>query len=471
VTTTTLTARLEFGDFSGSSTASQSVGGMASPVLSDQITDYVAPAPGQRGDRLSPIERRRTQPGPAPEKQRTPATPRRAPAPATPSKRAPAPVTPSTRGAPAPDPKVPAAPPRPPMLAPAMRRPPAPAPAALSKQAEPEFKGRLIGPEKPVQPGSAHFGLSGPVMPKDTLTERLKAAPPAPATQPAKHALPDMHVGKLKPIGVQYGMSPADRAAMNKQAEADVSAQRKAFADRINRGGPIADPLLSPRRPVQLPTIHVGKPPAAGVAPIIGLRAAALRQSAAPAAPVPQARTPFTPPPAYRGQANPQFTAENVSALRQTAANLGVEPRHLAMVIAKETNRTFSPSIMGGAGRRYLGLIQFGPAERAQFGAHAGQTFREQLQPAERFLKARGFKPGMGLADLYSTILAGAPGLYNRRDQNGSVRQHVERMEREFGALADRFLASSSTGATPRTAATPVTPFKSSTPTATAGRQ
>jgi len=311
-------------------------------------------------------------------------------------------------------------------------------------------------------------------MPKDTLTERLKAAPPAPAAQPAaqpaKHALPDMHIGKLKPIGVQYGMSPAARAAMNKQAEADVSAQRKAFADRINRGGPIADPLLSPRRPVQLPTIHVGKPPAAGVAPIIGLRAAALRQSAAPAAPVAAARTPFTPPPAYRGQANPQFTAENVSALRQTAANLGVEPRHLAMVIAKETNRTFSPSIMGGAGRRYLGLIQFGPAERAQFGAHAGQTFREQLQPAERFLKARGFKPGMGLADLYSTILAGAPGLYNRRDQNGSVRQHVERMEREFGALADRFLASSSTGATPRTAATPVTPFKSSTPTATAGR-
>ena len=463
MTTTTLTARLEFGDFSGSSTASQSAGGMASPVLSDQITDYVAPAPGQRGDRMSPIERHRTQPGPAPEKQRTPATPRRAPAPATPAKRAPAPVTPSTRGNP-PAPKAPAAPPRPPMLA-------KPVAAPAPKPAEPEFKGRLIGPEKPVQPGSAHFGLSGPVMPKDTLAERLKAAPPAPAAQPAKHALPDMNIGRSKPAGVQAGMAPAARAAMNKQSEADVSAQRKAFADRINRGGPIADPLLTPRRPVQLPAINVGKPPAAGVAPVIGLRAAGLRpQTAAPAAPVPMARTPFTPPPAYRGQANPQFTAENVAALRQTAASLGVEPRHLAMVIAKETNRTFSPAIMGGAGRRYLGLIQFGPAERAQFGAHAGQTFREQLQPAERFLKARGFKPGMGLADLYSTILAGAPGLYNRRDQNGSVRQHVERMEREFGPLADRFLSSSSTGATPRTAATPVTPFKSTTPTSTAGR-
>ena len=317
-------------------------------------------------------------------------------------------------------------------------------------------------------------------MPKDTLTDRLKAATPAPAAPagpqpPAKRELPDMNIGRPgRPIGVQAGMSPVDRARMNKQAEADVSAQRKAFADRINRGGPIADPLLAPRRPVQLPPIHVGKPPAAGVAPIIGLRAAALRPTSAPvaatAAPVAMTRTPFSPPPAYRGKANPHFTAENVAALRQTAANLGVEPRHLAMVIAKETNQTFSPSIMGGAGRRYLGLIQFGPAERAQYGAHSGQTFREQLGSAERFLKGRGLKPGMGLADLYSTILAGAPGLYNRRDQNGSVRNHVMRMEREFGALADRFLASSSTGATPRTAATPTTPFKSSSPTATAGR-
>lgn len=357
------------------------------------------------------------------------------------------------------------------MLAkPVQTRPPAPAPAAAPKPAEPEFKGRLIGPEKPVQTGSAHFGLSGPVMPKDALTERMKAASPAPASQPAKHALPDMHIGRSKPIGVQYGMSPAGRAAMNKQAEADVSAQRKAFADRINRGGPIADPLLSPRRPVQLPTIHVGKPPAAGVAPIIGLRAAALRQSAAPAAPVPQARTPFTPPPAYRGQANPNFTAENVEALRQTAARLGTTPRDLATVIAHETIGTFSPSIRGGAGNRFIGLIQFGPKERADYGASRDQTFREQLGAVERYLKARKFQPGMSRADLYSTILAGSPGLYNRRDQNGSVAQHVQRMDRMWGDLVDRFLASSSTGATPRTAATPVTPFKSSTPTATAGR-
>ena len=232
----------------------------------------------------------------------------------------------------------------------------------------------------------------------------------------------------------------------------------------------MADPLLAPRRPVQLPPIHVGKPPAAGVAPIIGLRAASLRPSSASVAPAAMARTPFSPPPAYRGKANPHFTAENVAALRQTAANLGTTPRDLATVIAHETIGTFSPSIRGGAGRRFVGLIQFGPKERADYGAHAGQTFSEQLGSAERFLKARGFKPGMSREDLYSTILAGAPGLYNRRDQNGSVRQHVQRMDRMWSGLVDRFLASSSTGATPRTAATPMTPY-TSTPITFAGKK
>jgi hypothetical protein len=38
------------------------------------------------------------------------------------------------------------------------------------------------------------------------------------------------------------------------------------------------------------------------------------------------------------------------------------------------------------------------------------------MQAALRYLKDRGLKPGMGLLDLYSTINAGRPGLYNRSD-------------------------------------------------------
>lgn len=462
MSTTTLTARLQFGDFSGQTTSTQSVGETTSAVLSGEINDYVALPAGQRGDRLTPIERHRTQPRPAPERPRAPSTPRGSRAPVTPSTRAPAAVTPHAA------PHTPAV---------SKRPKPRVLPPAAPKAAEPKFKGRLINLEKPAPAPSAHFGLSGPIMPKDTLTEKLspkaaapadkKPSPPAAPAQPAKHAAPDSRPAKAAPIGVQTGMSVADRGKMNAQAEAQTAANRRAFAERIRNGGPIADPLLRPR-PVQLPPITVGKTSPL-VVPVMGLRAAA-RQSSAAAPPAPVAnRQPFAPAPVYRGKANPYFTGENVAALRETASNLGVAPRDLAMVIAKETNRTFSPSIMGGAGRRYLGLIQFGPQERREYGAHAGQSFREQLKSAERFLKGRGFQPGMGLPDLYSTVLAGAPGLYNRRDQNGSVRQHVQRMEREFGPLADRFLSSSSIGATPRTAGSPTTPSYSPS-TATAGK-
>ena len=34
------------------------------------------------------------------------------------------------------------------------------------------------------------------------------------------------------------------------------------------------------------------------------------------------------------------------------------------------------------------------------------------------YLRDNGFEPGMGFADLYSTINAGGPGRYNRTDEN-----------------------------------------------------
>jgi len=44
------------------------------------------------------------------------------------------------------------------------------------------------------------------------------------------------------------------------------------------------------------------------------------------------------------------------------------------------------------------------------------------------FLNARGFKPGMGLLDLYSTVNAGSPGRYKASDGNGTVESHVAAM-------------------------------------------
>lgn len=113
------------------------------------------------------------------------------------------------------------------------------------------------------------------------------------------------------------------------------------------------------------------------------------------------------------------------ASIRATAARLGIDPLDLATIVSYETAGTFSPSIKGGKGGQYEGVIQFGPEERRRYGVHGGQSFEEQLGAAESFLKDRGFKLGMGIRDLYSTILAGSPGLYDRSDGRGTVDQHL----------------------------------------------
>jgi hypothetical protein len=111
-----------------------------------------------------------------------------------------------------------------------------------------------------------------------------------------------------------------------------------------------------------------------------------------------------------------------------SAARLGVSPQHWATVISYETRGTFSPRIWGGRRGRYMGLIQFGPRERREYGASERQAFVQQVAAAERYLQARGFRPGMSLLDLYSTINAGRPGRYHASDRPGqTVETHVRR--------------------------------------------
>lgn len=123
-------------------------------------------------------------------------------------------------------------------------------------------------------------------------------------------------------------------------------------------------------------------------------------------------------------------TAELKDAIPAAAKELGVSPEDLATVISYETGGTFSPRIRGGAGNRHIGLIQFGPAEQAMYGANQQQSVGEQMKAVIKYLKHRGFKPGMDILDLYSTINAGSPGLYGRSDANkggapGTVRDKV----------------------------------------------
>jgi hypothetical protein len=135
------------------------------------------------------------------------------------------------------------------------------------------------------------------------------------------------------------------------------------------------------------------------------------------------------------------FTGENADALRQAAKELGTSPEDLATVISYESK--FRPDIHGGKGGNYQGLIQFGKPEREQFGANDKQTFKEQLPAVVRYLKTRGFQPGMGLNQLYATINGGNPTVsQNASDGNGTIAQHVERMRKSEADRVNRFLGS-----------------------------
>lgn len=121
------------------------------------------------------------------------------------------------------------------------------------------------------------------------------------------------------------------------------------------------------------------------------------------------------------------MTPEAIAYLRNKAQAAGYNPDDLLRVINYESSGR--PDVWGGKGGKYYGIFQAGPSERKQFGIDTVHPSAEnQIDALMRFLPARGFKPGMGLMDLYSTVLAGSPGHYNRTDGAGTVSQHVAKM-------------------------------------------
>lgn len=121
------------------------------------------------------------------------------------------------------------------------------------------------------------------------------------------------------------------------------------------------------------------------------------------------------------------MTPQDIAYLRQKAQAAGYNADDLLKVMNYESSGR--PGIWGGKGGQYFGLIQFGPNERKQFGVDtANPSAQNQIDATMKFLAARGFKPGMGLLDLYSTVNAGSPGHYKASDGNGTVASHVAAM-------------------------------------------
>jgi hypothetical protein len=61
-----------------------------------------------------------------------------------------------------------------------------------------------------------------------------------------------------------------------------------------------------------------------------------------------------------------------VSSVRASAARLGISPVDLLTAMSYETGGKLDPNQWGGAGGRYLGLIQFGPEEQRKYGVKPG---------------------------------------------------------------------------------------------------
>lgn len=146
------------------------------------------------------------------------------------------------------------------------------------------------------------------------------------------------------------------------------------------------------------------------------------------------------------------MSPELASAIIASSQRLGVDPLHIATVISYETGGKFDPNLWGGKNNNHLGYIQFGGPEREKYGVKEGQTPAEQMAAVESYLRDRGVKPGMGMMDIYSTINAGSPGLYNRSDAGnggapGTVADKVNSQMASHRENAVRLLGAGPVGA------------------------
>jgi len=97
-----------------------------------------------------------------------------------------------------------------------------------------------------------------------------------------------------------------------------------------------------------------------------------------------------------------------VQSIVKSAKQLGISPVDLAAVIAQESS--FRPSVVStdkATGKKYTGLIQFGPYEIAKYKIKSDMTFEEQMVAVTSFLKDRGVQPGHGPKEIYAAIFTG----------------------------------------------------------------
>ncbi|MCJ2127342.1 hypothetical protein [Methylobacterium sp. E-045] len=135
------------------------------------------------------------------------------------------------------------------------------------------------------------------------------------------------------------------------------------------------------------------------------------------------------------------------SAIIATADRIGANPVDLATTFSYETGGTFDPWKAGPTTQwgQHRGLIQWGEPQRAKYGVTQDMPVAAQVDAAGNYLVDAGFKPGMGLLDLYSAVNAGKVGRYNASDAGnggapGTVADKVNTQMGAHRAKASAFL-------------------------------
>ena len=100
---------------------------------------------------------------------------------------------------------------------------------------------------------------------------------------------------------------------------------------------------------------------------------------------------------------------EERMAIIEGARKLGLNPYEFGGFLSLESGPNMDPNIVGGAGKKHKGLIQFGENEQKQYGIVGPQTRAGQMPAVLQYFKDRGFEPGMNIERAYATVLGGNP--------------------------------------------------------------
>lgn len=123
-------------------------------------------------------------------------------------------------------------------------------------------------------------------------------------------------------------------------------------------------------------------------------------------------------------------------AIFRGAKQLGLSPYEFGAFLSLESGPNMDPNIVGGAGGRHKGLIQFGQNEQKTYGITGTQTRAGQIPKVLQYFQDRGYKPGMGIDRAYATVLGGNPNVsLSAKDSFGTSVQGVLPRFRKGGDL------------------------------------